>query len=110
MFCDGPATAKVDIGGVKSTVTGGTCDEEGGYYTVNIGAVTGPDFTGAKPNYIGALFPDSGGTPDAVSIRVGGAGGVLNRVTGSVSADKQSIHLEGTTLENVAVSADISCG
>src|ERR1041385_1976484 len=81
VFCDGSATAKVVVGGTSSTVKGGSCDEQGGYFAINFGAVTGPDFKGDRPDYIGALFPDGGGAPDAVTIRAGGAGGVLNHVT-----------------------------
>jgi hypothetical protein len=110
VFCDGHATAKVTIGTTQSTLTGGTCEEAGGYYTINFGAVAGPDFKGDKPDYIGALFPDDGSAIQAVTVRIGGAGGLLTSPTGNTSLDKQSVHIEGTTLtDHTPVTADIGC-
>jgi hypothetical protein len=112
VFCDGKAVAHVTIGSASSTLAGGTCEESGGYYTINFGAVAGPDFTGTtKPDYIGALIPDDGTAAQAVTIRSGGAGGLLQDATASVSDDQQSVHLEGTVLgETTTATADIGCG
>jgi hypothetical protein len=109
-FCDGPAFARITLGGAESTLSGGECTDSGGYYTINFGTVVGGDFTGSThPDYLGALFPDEGGSPEAVTIRVGGKGGLVNGATGNVSVDKESVHLEGTTQDGTAVSADIGC-
>jgi hypothetical protein len=109
-FCDGPAFARITLGGTESTLSGGECTDSGGYYTINFGTVVGGDFTGSThPDYLGALFPDEGGSPEAVTIRVGGKGGLVNGATGNVSVDKESVHLEGTTQDGTAVSADIGC-
>jgi hypothetical protein len=96
-FCDGKASIKITLGGTVKTLTGGTCEESGGYYTLNFGTVIGTGFEGDRPDYFGALFPDGGGPPQAVSVHVDGLGGLIENATGSVSADKQSVHIEGST-------------
>ena len=108
VFCGGTATAKVTIGTTKTILIGGTCEESGGFDTVNFGAVPGPDYTGTKPDYIGALFPEKGGAPQAVTVRSGGKGGLVTGATGDISADRQSVHIAGSSADGTVV-VDISC-
>jgi hypothetical protein len=89
-FCDGSASIKITLGGTVKTLTGG-------YYTLNFGTVVGAGFEGEHPDYFGALLPDGGGPPEAVSVHVDGLGGLIEHATASVSADKQSVHIEGAT-------------
>jgi hypothetical protein len=109
VFCDGSATAGLTIGSASTKLTGGSCTDSNGYYAINFGAVAGPDFTGDKPDYIGALFPEGTTTAQAVTVRAGGQGGTLTKLSSTVSDDQKSVHIEGTTTAGDKVTADIAC-
>lgn len=96
-FCDGSATATITLAGHENTLKGGTCAQSGGYFTVNIGVVAGPDFTGTKPDYLGLLLPPAGGAVSSQTF-AGAAGGTRFLVTGgtgSVSPDFKTVSLTG---------------
>jgi hypothetical protein len=60
-FCGGSAKVDLTVGGDDYTLSGGECATQGGYFSVNIGVVTGGDFTGAKPDYFGSNMPEANG-------------------------------------------------
>jgi hypothetical protein len=60
-FCDGPAVVTLTIAGAPRTLTGGTCSNAGGIFSLNLGVVSGPDLAGAKPDYFGITVPVASG-------------------------------------------------
>jgi hypothetical protein len=60
-FCDGSAKVELSVGGDDYTISGGECATTGGYFSVNIGVVTGADFTGSRPDYFGSNMPEADG-------------------------------------------------
>jgi hypothetical protein len=95
-FCDGTATATITLGGKTTTLKGGDCEKSGGYFAINIGVVAGPDFTGSKPDYFGAVLPQSGGAFSQTGFTgaVGGAS-FLATASGTVSSDFKTVTATG---------------
>jgi len=60
-FCGGSAKVELTVGGDDYTLSGGECATQGGYFSVNIGVVTGADYTGSKPDYFGSNMPEANG-------------------------------------------------
>jgi hypothetical protein len=84
-FCDGSATARVDVGGADFEVGGGECQDAGDIVSFNAGVVIGPDFTGDKPDYVGANVPKADGafTSDGlVTVTVDGESLLLGDLAG----------------------------
>lgn len=111
-FCDGTATAAITLAGKTTTLRGGDCEKSGGYFAVNIGVVAGPDFTGAKPDYLGTVLPQSGGAFPKTGF-TGAVGGVsfLANASGTVSAGFKTITATGTNVIGSpgAFSVTITC-
>jgi hypothetical protein len=108
-FCDGTADVKVTAGGRQYEIKGGTCADAGGYFTLNAGVVIGLDFSGAKPDYVGADFPatSSSFTDVSVPINAGGQSYVV-KASGTVAADKKSGQLSGPTVVGPAGTVSVS--
>lgn len=110
-FCTGPATATVSVGGTTTVMTGGTCVNSGGFFAVNVGVVTGPQFKGAKPNYFGIDVPPNAATFSNVTLAfaANGAGGYATTNSGTVAANHKSGTFSGTDLEGKTVSGSFTC-
>ena len=109
-FCDGTAKVLVTAGGVKYTVSGGTCDLLGGYFNLNAGVVTSASFAGTKPDYIGLLLPTKAGpfTRATATVTVGGKGYAL--VENKGTHDSKSGQIHGTSYgDKVQVDATFTC-
>jgi hypothetical protein len=108
--CDGSAKVQVTAGGTKYTVNGGTCDLLGGYFNLNAGVVSGPDFKGSKPDYVGLLLPTARGTfaRATATVTVGGKGYALVENTGTHDTKSGEIH--GTSYgDKVKVDVTFTC-
>ena len=113
VFCDGTATASVTIGGTTKTLTGGTCEEQAGMFTINVGtAIDDTNWPAGtpKPDYLGLIY-DGTGQPTVFSARLDGtlAAAVTTGRTGSLGADKKSATIAGKTYKGVPISASVTC-
>ncbi|MCU1452449.1 MAG: hypothetical protein JWN46_595 [Acidimicrobiales bacterium] len=109
-FCDGSAKVQATAGGKTYTVNGGTCDLLGGYFNLNAGVVSGPDFKGSKPDYVGLLLPTKAGpfARATATVTVGGTGYALVENTGTHDSKSGEIH--GTSYgDKVKVDVTFTC-
>jgi hypothetical protein len=110
-FCTGKAVAKVTVGGVTTTLKGGTCTVGGGYFSLSVGVVIDATFKGPKPNYFGLSAP-SGATTftnATLTYNVNGLSGAVTQNTGTVAANRKSGTFSGTELAGAAVSGSFTC-
>ena len=110
-FCTGSATATVTAAGTTTLMKGGSCATSGGYFTVNVGVVTGPQFKGAKPNYFGIDVPPTATafSNATLAFAVNGTGGYATTNSGTVAANHKSGTFSGTDLEGQTVSGSFTC-
>jgi hypothetical protein len=110
-FCDGPATATFTVGGRTYRLKGGTCEASAGLWSVNIGVVIGPGFTGRTPDYLGLNVPLRGGTFSGADAdaNVGGKGYPL-KASGVLAADRGSGTFTGKEiLGSATVNGTFTC-
>jgi hypothetical protein len=113
VFCDGPAAAEVTIDGETHSISGGTCEEGGGYLSFNAGVVTGAGFEGDVPDYIGVNVPEEGGdfTDITVAVSFDGATYALAESSGTADVDAGIIEFSGTAMgEDTEISGSLDCG
>ncbi|QXC62940.1 hypothetical protein KSP35_09230 [Aquihabitans sp. G128] len=112
-FCGGSASVTFESAGTSQTIEGGTCEVSGGFFTLNAGVITGPDFSGAKPDYAGILLPEDDGAfaaeaGDAVaSYAIGGTSESLTELSGTHDASGGSF--SGKAIGGGEVKATFSC-
>lgn len=112
-FCDGSAKVELTVGGDDYTLTGGDCETQGGYFAVNIGVVTGPDFSGSKPDYFGSNMPEANGDYGEgdqafATFAVDGQEYSVSKTTGT--HDDSSATFSGTTTDGgIEVTGTITC-
>jgi hypothetical protein len=112
-FCDGSAKVELTVGGNDYTLTGGECATQGGYFAVNIGVVTGPDFTGSKPDYFGSNMPEADGDfgdgdQAFATFAVDGQEYSVPNTTGSHDADGATF--SGKTMDGgIEVTGTVTC-
>lgn len=112
-FCDGTAKVELTVGGNDVTMTGGECAVQGGYFAVNIGVVTGPDFTGSKPYYFGSNMPEADGEfgegdQAFATFAVDGTEYSVPEITGK--HDALGATFSGTTTDgDIEVSGTVTC-
>jgi uncharacterized Zn-binding protein involved in type VI secretion len=111
-FCGGPAKATVTVDGKDITFSGGECATTGEVLSVNIGVVTGSEFTGELPDYFGANIPtadgDFGGNGTVLTYSSGGESTSLRDVTGT--HDGKSATFSGTPITGGAtVTGSFTC-
>jgi hypothetical protein len=112
-FCDGSAKVELTVGGDDYTLSGGDCETSGGYFAVNIGVVTGADFTGAKPDYFGSNMPEANGDfgdsdQAFATFAVDGQEYSVPKTTGTHDADRATF--SGTTTDgDIEVTGTITC-
>lgn len=112
-FCDGSAKVELTVGGDDYTLTGGECATQGGYFAVNIGVVTGPDFSGAKPDYFGSNMPEADGDfgdgdQAFATFAVDGTEYSVPNTTGSHDADGATFSGK-TTDGGIEVTGTVTC-
>ncbi|MER6123779.1 hypothetical protein ABT173_14180 [Streptomyces sp. NPDC001795] len=110
-FCEGPAQAKVTVGGRDYVLKGGTCEASGGLWSVNIGVVIDATHKGAPPDYFGANLPLKGGAFSGadMDVNVGGKGYPL-KASGTVSSDRRSGTFSGKQiLGDATVTGSFTC-
>lgn len=112
-FCDGSAKVELTVGGDDYTLSGGECATQGGYFAVNIGVVTGPDFSGTRPDYFGSNMPEADGDfgdgdQAFATFAVDGTEYSVPNTTGSHDAD--SATFSGTTTDgSIEVTGTVTC-
>jgi len=111
-FCDGPATVTFEIGDTSGEVGGGTCEESGGYFTVNAGTVVGADFDGTQPDYAGILLPPTegefSGNDASFTITFDGTPYVVTEASGSYDASGGTF--SGTVMyDDTVISGSFTC-
>ena len=112
-FCDGSAKATVVVDGASHDVGGGDCVTSGGFFTLNAGVITGTDFSGTKPDYLGALLPQKDGAFTAgpgdatVSFAFDGTSTTLTGISGTHDAKGGSF--AGTTLDGKKATGSFTC-
>ena len=112
-FCGGSAKVDLTVGGDEYTLTGGECATQGGYFAVNIGVVTGPDFSGTRPDYFGSNMPEADGDfgdgdQAFATVAVDGTEYSVPNTTGSHDADGATF--EGTTTDGgIEVTGTVTC-
>lgn len=112
-FCGGSAKVDLTVGGDDYSLSGGECATTGGYFSVNIGVVTGPDFSGTKPDYFGSNMPEADGDYGEAdqafaTFAVDGQEYSVPTTTGTHDAD--SATFSGTTTDgDIEVTGTITC-
>lgn len=112
-FCDGTASVELSVGGDEYELRGGECVTQGGYLSVNIGVVTGSDFTGTKPDYFGSNMPEATGDYGEgdqafATFAVDGTSYSVPNTTGSHDGDTATF--SGTTTDgDIEVTGTVSC-
>lgn len=112
-FCDGTASVKLTVGGDRYELSGGECVTQGGYFSVNIGVVTGSDFTGTKPDYFGSNMPEAAGDYGSgdqafATFAVDGTSYSVPNTIGSHDGDTATF--SGTTTDGgIEVTGTVSC-
>lgn len=108
LFCDGPATATVNLAGKTLTFRNGTCADGSAGFSVNFGVVTTTEFTGARPDYLGLTLLKEG--PGSIAVVSGGTSYAVVNATVKVSSDKKTVHGEGALMRgNGTASVDVTC-
>ncbi len=112
-FCDGAAKVELTVGGADYTLTGGECATQGGYFSVNIGVVTGADFTGSKPDYFGSNMPEANGDYGAgdqafATFAVDGTSSSVPNTTGTHD-DTTATFAGKTTDGGIEVTGTVTC-
>jgi hypothetical protein len=114
-FCDGSAKAVVTVAGASSgsggTLSGGDCAQSGGYFAVNIGVVTGQDYSGKKPDYVGTDLPDKVGpfTKAFFTADFDGAAHLVTGAAGTVNPGFSGFTASGKDLQGNTVSIQVTC-
>ena len=112
-FCGGTAEVELTIGGDDHSLSGGECSTQGGYFSVNIGVVTGPDFTGTRPDYFGSNMPEAegdygDGDQAFATFAIDGTEYSVPDTTGS--HDGETATFSGTTTDGgIEVSGTVTC-
>jgi len=112
-FCGGSASSSFTIGSTSGKLSGGHCGTTAGIgFSVNIGTVVGPAFTGTKPDYVGMVLPEKAGSfasPNAlITLDYGGKGYVLSKVSGT-RTDKGGSFTATSVTDQAKVSGTFSC-
>jgi hypothetical protein len=112
-FCDGSAKVELTVGGDDYTLSGGECATQGGYFAVNIGVVTGPDFSGTRPDYFGSNMPEADGDfgdgdQAFATFAVDGTEYSVPNTTGSHDADSATFSGK-TTDGSIEVTGTVTC-
>ena len=108
-FCDGPAAATVTIAGKTHTLQGGTCQNQEGLFSLNIGVVSGPDLAGPKPDYFGLTTTTTAGpfTNATLAVTVDGKGYALTSNTGQTGPQGGSF--SGVAMTGETVTGTFHC-
>ena len=112
-FCEGAAKVDLTVGGDDYSLSGGECATQGGYFSVNIGVVTGADFEGSRPDYFGSNMPEADGDygdgdQAFATFAVGGTAYSVPNTTGSHDGDGATF--SGTTTDGaIEVTGTITC-
>jgi hypothetical protein len=110
VFCDGPATAELVIGGRTFTISGGECETADGNLAFNAGVVA-MGFEGPPPDYLGMLM-SPGGDPVFTSVigTVAGEAYAVSDLVTKLDVDGGTGEFTGTTDDGAATSGRIDCG
>ena len=86
-FCDGRAVVKITVAGVDHVLHGGTCQQAGGMFVLNLGVVANADLGGPKPDYVGLTVPMTTGhfTNAILSVTVKGRSYALTGNSGDLN-------------------------
>lgn len=110
-FCGGPAEATVLVTGKTTIFSGGSCMRGPMGFTINIGVVTSPGFTGARPDYLGmTLLGKTSGTFTGATISIvkDGKADIVTHASGTV--DPAGGHFVGKSMHGAgAVQGSFTC-
>ena len=111
--CGGPATVQITAGSVSESITGGTCRQAGGTWTVTAGVITQYGvYTGPPVDVV--TVAATVGKDASVQAELGGKMLLVDSASFALSAGGKSAHVAGTSnrnadIANAPVTVNVTC-
>ena len=111
--CGGPATVQITAGSVSESITGGTCRQAGGTWTVTAGVITQYGvYTGPPVDVVSVAA--TVGKDASVQAELGGKMLLVDSASFALSAGGKSAHVAGTSnrnadIANAPVTVNVTC-